>query len=89
MELKRDFREIGEKENHRLLVRLTKTQKLRIKMLTEASGYKSVSDFVRFTLLNPTFEEKFNELIDYSKITSGVLIKIMEELQNGSKHKSG
>jgi len=86
MEQKSDFRQIGEKENHRLLVRLTKTQKQRIKMLADASGYKSVSDFVRFTLLNPTFEQKFNELIQYSRLTSGALIKIMEELQNGTKH---
>jgi len=86
MEQKNDFRQMGEKENHRLLVRLTKTQKQRIKMLADASGYKSVSDFVRFTLLNPTFEQKFNELIQYSQVTSGALIKIMEELQNGTKY---
>ena len=86
MEQKNDFRQMGEKENHRLLVRLTKTQKQRIKMLADASGYKSVSDFVRFTLLNPTFEQKFNELIQYSQVTSGALIKIMGELQNGTKH---
>ena len=79
MEQKNDFRQMGEKENHRLLVRLTKTQKQRIKMLADASGYKSVSDFVRFTLLNPTFEQKFNELIQYSQVTSRALIKIMEE----------
>jgi len=86
MEKINDFRQMGEKENHRLLVRLTKTQKQRIKMLADASGYKSVSDFVRFTLLNPTFEQKFNELIQYSQVTSGALIKIMEELQNGTKY---
>ena len=55
MEQKNDFRQMGEKENHRLLVRLTKTQKQRIKMLADASGYKSVSDFVRFKFLNSTF----------------------------------
>jgi hypothetical protein len=86
MEQKSDYRRPGEKENEMLLVKLTKTQKQRIRMLTDASGYKSISDFVRFTLLNPTFEQKFNELIQYSQVTSRALIKIMEELQNGTKY---
>jgi len=58
-----DFRRPGEKENEMLLVKLTKTQKQRIKMLTDASGFKSISDFVRFTLLNPSFEMKLNEIL--------------------------
>jgi hypothetical protein len=86
MDQKSDYRRPGEKENEMLLVKLTKTQKQRIRMLTDASGYKSISDFVRFTLLNPTFEQKFNELIQYSQVTSRALIKIMEELQNGTKY---
>lgn len=86
MEQKSDYRRPGEKENEMLLVKLTKTQKQRIRMLTDASGYKSISDFVRFTLLNPTFEQKFNELIQYSQVTSRALIKIMQELQNGTKY---
>ena len=60
---KSDFRRPGEKENEMLLVKLTKTQKQRIKMLTDASGFKSISDFVRFTLLNPSFEMKLNEIL--------------------------
>jgi Arc/MetJ-type ribon-helix-helix transcriptional regulator len=64
---KSDFRRPGEKENEMLLVKLTKTQKQRIKMLTEASGYKSISDFVRFTLLNPSFEEKLNLILQSLK----------------------
>jgi hypothetical protein len=64
---KSDFRRPGEKENEMLLVKLTKTQKLRIKMLTDASGYKSISDFVRFTLLNPSFEEKLNLILQSLK----------------------
>ena len=60
---KEDFRRPGEKENEMLLVKLTKTQKQRIKMLTDASGFKSISDFVRFTLLNPSFEMKLNEIL--------------------------
>ena len=58
-----DFRRPGEKENEMLLVKLTKTQKQRIKMLTDVSGFKSISDFVRFTLLNPSFEMKLNEIL--------------------------
>ena len=58
-----DFRRPGEKENEMLLVKLTKTQKQRIKMLTDASGFKSISDFVRFTLLNPSFEMKLNDIL--------------------------
>jgi len=59
-----DFRRPGEKENEMLLVKLTKTQKQRIKMLTDASGFKSISDFVRFTLLNPSFEMKLKEILN-------------------------
>ena len=64
---KSDFRRPGEKENEMLLVKLTKTQKQRIKMLTDASGFKSISDFVRFTLLNPSFEEKLNLILQSLK----------------------
>jgi len=64
MEIKNDFRECGEKENHRLLVRLTKSQKQRLRALTEASGFKSVSDFVRITLLNPTVDMKLNKILE-------------------------
>ena len=71
---KSDFRRPGEKENEMLLVKLTKTQKLRIRMLTDASGYKSISDFVRFTLLNPSFEEKLNEIL-----------RIVKEIQKVNK----
>lgn len=71
---KLDYRRPGEKENEMLLVKLTKTQKLRIKMLADASGFKSISDFVRFTLLNPSFEEKLNQII--------ALLKEMQEKMN-------
>jgi len=64
MELRNDFRECGEKENHRLLVRLTKTQKERLRALTEASGYKTLSDYVRITLLNPSLEMKLNQILE-------------------------
>ena len=69
---KSDFRMYGEKENHRLLVRLTKTQKQRIKFLAEAEGYKTMSNFVRIHLLNPSFDEKLNQII--------VLLKEMQKI---------
>jgi hypothetical protein len=86
MEQKSDFRRPGEKENEMLLVKLTKTQKQRIRMLTEASGYKSISDYVRFMLLNPSLEEKFNQIMNADRITKETLVNIMLELQNGTKH---
>jgi Arc/MetJ-type ribon-helix-helix transcriptional regulator len=58
-----NFKRNGEKENENLLVRLTKTQKQRIQALAEASGYKSVSDYVRMTLLNPSIEQKLNNIL--------------------------
>jgi Arc/MetJ-type ribon-helix-helix transcriptional regulator len=86
MEQKSDFRRPGEKENEMLLVKLTKTQKQRIRMLAESSGYKSISDYVRFMLLNPSLEEKFNQIMNADRITKETLIKIMQELQNGIKY---
>jgi len=58
-----NFKRIGEKESQTLLVRLTKTQKLRVQALAEASGYKSVSDYVRTQLLNPSIESKLNNIL--------------------------
>ena len=78
MEIKNDFRECGEKENHRLLVRLTKSQKQRLRALTEASGFKSVSDFVRITLLNPTVDMKLNKILE-----------ILQENEKQEKAKEG
>jgi len=52
-----------EKETRTLLVRLSPTQKLRIQALSEASGYKSVSDYVRTCLLNPSVEQKLNSIL--------------------------
>jgi len=70
-----DFKGYGEHANHRLLVRVTKTQKERIKAMTEASGFKTVANFVRFTLLTPSIDMKLNEIL-----------KIVKSLQNKSPH---
>lgn len=58
-----DFSKFGERANHRLIVVLTKSQKERIKMLTEASGFSTMSGFVRYQLLHPSFEMKLNEIL--------------------------
>jgi len=59
-----NFKQVGEKENEVLLVRVTKTQKIRLKSLSEASGFKSVSDYVRVNLLNPSIEAKLNSILN-------------------------
>ena len=67
---KQDYKQCGEKENQVLMLRVTKTQKARLKMLAEGSGFKSMSDYVRIQLLNPSIEAKLNrilELIDKNK----------------------
>lgn len=58
-----DYRNPGEKENEVLLVRLTKSQKLRLRSLSEANGFKSMSDYVRIQLLNPSIEAKLNQIL--------------------------
>lgn len=55
--------ENGEKGNYNLLVRITATQHNRIKALAEASGYKTISQFVRSQLLNPSIELKVNQIL--------------------------
>jgi len=63
MQEQNNFRQPGEKENEVLLVRLTKTQKIRLKALAEASGFKCVSNYVRIQLLNPSIENKLNQIL--------------------------
>lgn len=58
-----DFSKFGERANHRLLVIVTKNQKERIRMLADASGFNTISAFVRNRLLNPSFEMKLNEIL--------------------------
>ena len=53
----------GERGNHLLQVRLTKTQHERLKALATASGFATVSDYVRINLLNPSIEEKLNRIM--------------------------
>ena len=51
-------------------IRLTKEQKERLIALTEGSGFSTLSEYLRFTLLNPSFDMKLNRTL-----------KIVKELQ--------
>ena len=62
-----DFGQYGERANYNLMVRLTKNQKIRIRAMADASGFKTVSGYIRFTLFNPTFEMKLNRIIEILK----------------------
>lgn len=48
-----NFKKVGEKNSQTILVRVSKSQKQRLQILAESSGYKSLSDYVRVNLLNP------------------------------------
>lgn len=53
----------SERENHLLQIKLTKTQKIRLQNLAEASGYNTLSAFVRAQCLNPVLEMKVNKIL--------------------------
>lgn len=54
----------GIKKNHFIQIRLDKKQKERLEFLASSSGFKSVSDYVRVNLLNPSIEMKLNRIMD-------------------------
>lgn len=58
-----DFKTNGHRKNHLLQIRLDLEQKKRLECLASASGYKSVSDYVRVNLLNPSIESKLNSIL--------------------------
>jgi len=62
-----DFNKYGEHANHHLNVRITKNQKIRLIAMAEASGFRTIASYVRFTLFNPTFEMKLNKIIELVK----------------------
>ena len=81
-----DFTKYGEHANHKLLVIVTKNQKERVKMLSEASGFSTMSAFVRNRLLNPSFEMKLNEILSrlkeiQEKIPPCKCKKLIDELE--------
>ena len=62
--MQNEFQTNGHKKNHLLQIRLDVEQKKRLEALAIASGFKSVSDYVRVNLLNPSIEMKLNSIID-------------------------
>jgi predicted DNA-binding protein len=62
--MENEFQTNGHKKNHLLQIRLDIEQKKRLEALATASGFKSVSDYVRVNLLNPSVEMKLNSIID-------------------------
>lgn len=59
-----EFQTNGHKKNHLLQIRLDIEQKKRLEALATASGFKSVSDYVRVNLLNPSIEHKLNTILN-------------------------
>lgn len=48
-------------------IRLTKEQKERLVALSKAAGFNQLSSYLRFMLLNPTFDEKLNRILKIVK----------------------
>ena len=66
-----EFETYGIKKNHLLQIRLDKLQRERLQALASASGFKSVSDYVRVNLLNPSIEMKLNRIVDLLEKSKG------------------
>jgi len=61
--MENEFQTNGHKKNHLLQIRLDIEQKKRLEALASASGFKSVSDFVRFEILSPDIHNKLNSIL--------------------------
>jgi hypothetical protein len=48
-------------------MRMTKEQKERIVFLAKSSGFNIISEYVRFVILNPSFDEKLNRILEVVK----------------------
>jgi hypothetical protein len=48
-------------------LKLTKEQKERLVALSRAAGFNQLSSYLRFMLLNPTFDEKLNRILEIVK----------------------
>jgi hypothetical protein len=66
-----EFQTNGHKKNHLLQIRLDIQQKERLEALATASGFKSVSDYVRVNLLNPSIETKLNSILSLLQKNKG------------------
>lgn len=63
MELQNSFPN-GERANHSILIRLSKSQHDRLKMLSETNNYKTLSQYCRDKLLEaPSVEIKLNNIL--------------------------
>jgi hypothetical protein len=45
-------------------IKLTESQRNRLKILAENAGFNTVSGYVRFLAFNPSFEMKLNRIIE-------------------------
>ena len=59
-----EFKSNGHKKNHLLQIRLDIQEKERLEALAIASGFKSISDYVRVNILNPNVKNLVQSL-DY------------------------
>lgn len=53
----------GEKGTHNLIVRLSPSQHQRVKAMAQASGYNTISSFIRSQVLQPSIEMKLNNIL--------------------------
>lgn len=79
------FQTNGHKKNHLLQIRVDQKQKERLEALASASGFKSVSDYVRVNLLNPSIEFKLNTILNLLK-DKNAEIKKEEKGKNANKN---
>lgn len=63
-----------EKANHEVHVMLTRTEKERLRMLAKASGYNTVSKFIKDQIFQPEIRHK----LEY-------ITKILLEIRDGGK----
>lgn len=54
---------LAEKSNHIQAIRLTHSERQRIRMLAKESGYATISEYVRSRCLTPIVEIKLNEIL--------------------------
>lgn len=66
-----EFQTKGVKKTCFLQIRVDVKQKERLEALATASGYKSVSDYVRYNLLNPSIDAKLNRIMEILEKNKG------------------
>lgn len=75
---------------HTIQVRLAKNQKDRLKILAEGAGFKTLSNYIRFMLLNPSIDMKLNRILeivkDLQKKKSGLNSRPKSHSSNSSIH---